>query len=312
MEEDSTRVVTSEVTLPIINAEGANDGIERETLFMFSCPPHLLPKKSKRSNTETLEYDSDGNIVVHRRKEKEVEGTEMHLRIFQCKSSTVEEVGRQVWRSAMYLADFFLSGGIDIEGETLFEIGCGCGLTAIAAGMCDVERVVASDLEQNIALAKKNVDVNSDLLHGRRSVQVIPFDVIKDIGCVPEELIGASLVYGTDVVYTSIFDDDELSDAIVNLMEMVLITYPKIERRRFLFTVEKRFIFTIKDLRTVAPAYEYFMAKMKEKLLEEGGQVREMYNVKVEVMNGDKITQIFCYERSPEMVLVMIDAKLKQ
>ena len=307
MEEDSQRIVTSEVTIPINNTdEGAdNDGIEHETLFTFSCPPCLLPNQANGSNSKALEYDSDGDIVVHRRQEKEVEETEMHLRISHWNSSTVEEVGRQVWRGALYLADFFLSGGIDIEGETLFEIGCGCGLTAIAAGICNAERVVASDLEQNIALAKKNVDVNSD--HLRRSVQVIPFDVVDDVGRVPDELSGASLVYGADVVY-----DDELSEAIVDLVEMLLIKYPKMERRRFLFTVEKRFVFTIKDLRTVAHAFEYFMAKMKERLLEEGGQVHEMYDVKVEVMNGDKITQIFCYERSPEMVLVLIDAKLKR
>ena len=144
---------------------------------------------------------------------------------------------------------------------------------------------------------------------------MIPFDVIDDIRHVPEELSGASLVYGGDVVY-----DDELSDAIVNLMKMLLINYPKIEktprivewRRRFLFTVEKRFVFTIKDLRTVAHAYEHFFAKMKEKFFDEGGRVSEMYDVEVDVMSGDKITQIFRYERSPEMVLVMIDAKLKQ
>jgi len=305
MEEDSQRVVTSEVTLPISNAEEANDGIEHVNAFSFSCPSHLLPNKDNERSSSTLEYDSDGDIVVHRREEKVVEGTEMQLRIFHWKSSTVEEVGRQVWRGAFYLADFFLSGGIDIEGETLFEIGCGCGLTAIAAGMCNAENVVASDLERNIALAKKNVDVNTNLL--RRSVKVISFDIVDDIGRVPEELIGASLVYGADVVY-----DDELSDAIVNLMDKLLINYPKIERRRFLFTVEKRFVFTIKDLRTVAHAYEHFLAKMKEKFLDEGGRISEMYDVEVEVMSGDKITQIFCYERSPEMVLFMIDAKLKQ
>ena len=308
MEEHSQRIFTSEVTLPMSNAEGssADDGIEQETLFAFSYPPHLLPKKTRKSDSEAFEYDSDGDLVVHRRKTKEVEETEMRLRIFHWKSSTVEEVGRQVWRGALYLADLFLSGAIAIEGETLFEIGCGCGLTAIVAAICNVERVVASDLERNIALAQKNLDVNSDLLLRRRRVHAIPFDVIDDIGRVPEELSGASLVYGADVVY-----DDELSDAIVTLMETLLVTYPKLERRRFLFSVEKRFVFTIKDLRTVAHAFEYFMAKMKEKLLEEGGRVRGSYDVKVEVMSGDKITQTFCYERSPDMVLVMVDAKLK-
>ena len=306
MEEDSQRIVTSEVTIPINNTdEGAdNDGIEHETLFTFSCPPCLLPNQANGSNSKALEYDSDGDIVVHRRQEKDVEGTEMHLRISHWNSSTVEEVGRQVWRGALYLADFFLSGGIDIEGETLFEIGCGCGLTAIAAGICNADRVVASDLKQNIALAKKNVDVNSD--HLRRSVRVIPFDVIDDVGRVPDELSGASLVYGADVVY-----DDELSDAIVNLIEKLLITYP-MERRRFLFSVEKRFVFTIKDLRTVAHAFEYFMEKVANKLVIDMGQIGEMYDVKVDVRSGEKITQIFRYERSPEMVLVTIDARLKR
>ena len=312
MEEHSQRIFTSEVTLPMSNAEGssADDGIEQETLFAFSCPPHLLPKKTKKSDSEAFEYDSDGDLDVPRRRTKEVDGaceeTDMRLRIFHWKSSTVEEVGRQVWRGALYLADFFLSGAIAIEDETLFEIGCGCGLTAIVAGICNGERVVASDLERNIALAKKNLDVNSGLLQRGRGVHLIPFDVIDDIGRVPEELSGASLVYGADVVY-----DDDLSDAIITLMEKLLITHPMLERRRFLFSVERRFVFTIKDLRTVAHAFEYFMEKMREKFLEEGGRVRATYDVKVEVMGGDKITQTFCYERSPDVALIMVDARLK-
>ena len=308
MEENSQRVVTSEVTLPMCNArESSNDDVEHGTAFTFSCPPHLLPEKANKNDSESeeVEYDSDGDLVVPRQRTKEVEGTEMHLRIHHWPSSTVDDVGRQVWRGALYLADFFLSGAIALEGETLFEIGCGCGLTAIVAGICNVERIVASDLERNIALAKKNVDVNSGLL--QRGVQLIPFDVIEDIGSVPEELSAASLLYGADVVY-----DDELSDAIVTLMEKLLNTHPKVERRRFLFSVEKRFVFTIKDLLTVAHAFEYFMAKMTEKLLEEGNRVRGTYDVKVEVINGDEITQTFCYERSPDMVLIMVDAKLKR
>ena len=303
MEEDAQRIVTSEVTFPMSSDE---DGVEQETMFTFSCPPHFLPKRANESNSEAFEYDSDGDFVVPRRRSKEVKEIEMRLRIFHWKSSNVEEVGRQVWRGALYLADFFFSSEIAILGETLFEIGCGCGLTAIAAGICNAERVVASDLERNIALAKKNVDVNSDLLRGRRGVQVIPFDVIGDIGRVPEELSGASLVYGADVVY-----DDELSEAIVNLMETLLVKHPNLEKRRFLFSVEKRFVFTIKDLRTVAHAFEYFMTKMKQKLFEEGCRVRDAYDVNVEVMSGDRITQTFCYERSPDMVIVMVDAKLR-
>ena len=313
MDEDAQQMLTSEVMFSVRGAHRSSlHGREQETLFTFSCPSHVLPKSAaKRESAEAVEYDSDGDLVVRRRRAEDAdelcEEMEVQIRLFHWNSSTVADVGRQVWRGALYLADFFLSGAVVTERETLFEIGCGCGLTAIVAAMCDVGSVVASDLEPFLDLAKKNLNVNGALLPRGRRVDVIPFDVIEDVANVPDALRSATLVYGADVVY-----DNDLSAAIATLMESVLIANPTLKRRRFLFSVEKRFVFTIKDLRTVAHNFDHFMSKLREKLIDDDSRVRNVYDVEVEVMTGDKVVQRFCYERTPDVVLIMIEARLKR
>jgi hypothetical protein len=58
--------------------------------------------------------------------------------------------------------------------------------------------------------------------------------------------LSAGIVFGADVIY-----DDNLSDALVALVVDVLLSQPRREKRRFIFTAEKRYIFTLKDLRLV-------------------------------------------------------------
>ena len=58
--------------------------------------------------------------------------------------------------------------------------------------------------------------------------------------------------------------------------------------RFILFSVDKRYIFTIDDLDTVAPAYEYFMAKLTDL------DPEQCWNISIEELSTEKIHQTFC------------------
>ncbi len=62
---------------------------------------------------------------------------------------------------------------------------------------------------------------------------------------------------------------------------------------KFLVSLEKRYVFTVKDLDTVAPAYQWFFEKLSKAA------------VKFEFLDT-KFKQYFCYDRSKDMVLMLI------
>ena len=59
--------------------------------------------------------------------------------------------------------------------------------------------------------------------------------------------------------------------------------------RFILFSVDKRYIFTIDDLYTVAPAYEYFMDRPDL-------DPQQCWNISIEELSTEKIHQTFCWE----------------
>lgn len=63
------------------------------------------------------------------------------------------------------------------------------------------------------------------------------------------------VIIGADVIY-----DNDLTDGIITFIEKS-IRHSKGRKLRILFTVEKRYVFTIKDLDTVAPSFDYFLSR---------------------------------------------------
>ena len=95
-------------------------------------------------------------------------------------------------------------------------------------------------------------------------------------------------------------------------------------QKTFLFTVEKRYIFTLNDLDIRAQAFEYFIEHLREALtametddekkcsnfkrkseLRTSLTVRESHHL----FSEEKLQQHFCYERTKDMTLVQIEIK---
>ena len=62
-------------------------------------------------------------------------------------STTLNLVGRQIWRGALLLADFVLHHGPSLlQGRTVLELASGVGLTSIVAAMFATEVICTGDM----------------------------------------------------------------------------------------------------------------------------------------------------------------------
>lgn len=50
-------------------------------------------------------------------------------------STTLENVGQQVWRGALLMGDYLLSNLSRLTGATILELGAGTGLVSVIAAM---------------------------------------------------------------------------------------------------------------------------------------------------------------------------------
>ena len=66
------------------------------------------------------------------------------------------------------------------------------------------------------------------------------------------------IIIGADIIY-----DNDITDALIEFTEHIL-HHDLVKNKLFFFSIEKRYIFTIDDLDTIAPSYEYFMAKLDD------------------------------------------------
>ncbi|KAF7200873.1 methyltransferase like 22 [Nothobranchius furzeri] len=92
--------------------------------------------------------------------EEEDRCSEGVLRIEHTMATTLEDVGKQVWRGALLLADFILSKPELFRGSTVLELGAGTGLTSIIMATT-ATRVYCTDVgEDLLRLCKRNISLN--------------------------------------------------------------------------------------------------------------------------------------------------------
>lgn len=326
-----SQLITSEVHTFVHQVGGEGDGGTRLARFMFSTPPSLnrvwtslcfAPSeleftglRRSRSNpvdvgedsggedievprftsldcrgldSGMVEYDSDGDLNLPRK-----EYTQDKQLLLEYKLATeLEEVGMQLWRGSLVLADYFLENHLQLDGKHVLEVGSGTGLASIVASMCGA-RVIATDVDNKdiLDLLEKNVERNKNLLDGEIAVKTLDFksdlrerDDLKDI----------EVVVAGDVIY----DDDITEDFLTFLVK--LLNEVNCDILKIVVALEKRFIFTISDLETVAPAHDFFISQLNN-----FSKIFTSYKIKFDYIEVD-FPQHFCYERSPDMILLDI------
>ena len=159
--------------------------------------------------------------------------------------------------------------------------------------------VLATDIEEKgiLELMEKNIKRNKDLLKGDIDVKALDFksDLMQR-----DDLKNIEIVLAGDVIY----DDDITEDFIkfiVNLHNKVTCDILK-----FIVALEKRFVFTLADLDTVAPAHDFFVDQLKN-----FNTNNNTHKITTQIMDLD-FPQHFCYERSKDMVMLEISCEIKE
>ena len=82
---------------------------------------------------QDLDEDSDGDLDLPRRGDT----TEEKELVIEHKIETqLKDVGLQVWRGSLLLADFLLDNHEDFNNKQVLEVGSGTGLSSIVASFC--------------------------------------------------------------------------------------------------------------------------------------------------------------------------------
>ena len=269
-------LITSEVNA---STEPENGTFLATTKFRYSIPKSGDNDKPSKTVSEP-KFDEDGDLII------ETDEIEDFIQIKHKVQSTLNEVGFQIWRGALFMADFALLHPGLFQDQTVLEIGAGTGLTSIIISKhCQPKKVIATDIELVVTeILEENVKINQS--------QVI-IDTL-DVNQFDEKFGQSVVVIGADIVY-----DNDLTDGIFCFVEKFMSKSGKDITKSFYFTIDKRYLFTIDALDTIAPAYEYFVAKLEE--------FRENdFQVEIEELIPKDIHQAFCYERSKDLVLISI------
>ena len=193
------------------------------------------------------------------------------------------------------MSDYIIANiGNGFKKKSVLEIGAGTGLASIALSrFCSDNSIFTTDLPELVDLLKENLHSNNS-----KNVEVFPLD-LKDFTKDNKVFREIDIVIGADVIY-----DNDVTDGVINFLQRLLDDATK-DTLEFIFTIDKRYIFTIDDMETVAPSYEYFMSQLTDL------DPAEAWNIKCEEIPADQIHQTFCYERSPDLCLILINSTKK-
>jgi len=324
--------ISSEINNYLIQVKDDEGTTFKDSIFstlQFDVPARLhdehnlqaLISKDYKSDKDTIIFDEDGDILVNRASDQKRNET-ARLFIEHKNSTDLKNVGRQLWRGALYLADYLLElcdKNVINEDQYInkgawLEIGAGTGLLAVISFIVKPKQMSTSnflyitDLSDILPLTQSNIGKNLKETQGL--IKIVPLN-LKDEK-LPNELFDKeiSLVLAADIIY-----EDELTDGIIQTLYTLILQQHQLKclhktRRNILsclFSIEKRVNFTIRNMNICAPAYDYF----SEKLRELDHKLKES-NIKLnfEYITLDDSTQWLCYERCKGVIIIKIDASI--
>ncbi|XP_011186196.2 methyltransferase-like protein 22 [Zeugodacus cucurbitae] len=235
--------------------------------------------------------DKDGDLIVKRKGASTRDGV---ITIEHSEATELRLVGLQVWRGALLLADYIFHKRNEFRDKFILELGAGVGLTSIAAALY-AQQVVCTDVNVGgiLDLIRENVKHNSNLVKNN-NIDVLELDFLKPIQEYSAALLKAiddcDIVVAADVIY-----DDDLTNAFIRIIDVFF------ERGRLsgknktvLIALEKRYVFTLTDLDTTAPMFEYFLKQTINKPWV------------FEYIETNSFPQYFEYDRSRHLVLIKV------
>ncbi|XP_070836338.1 methyltransferase-like protein 22 isoform X3 [Chaetodon trifascialis] len=160
------------------------------------------------------------------------------IRIEHTMATPLEDVGKQVWRGALLLADFILSKPTVFRGATVLELGAGTGLTSIIMSTL-AKTVYCTDVgEDLLSMCKRNVTLNRHMMEtSGGEVRVKHLDWLQHDLCT--------------VCY-----DDDLTDGLFRTLYRLCSNFP--HTCTIFITIEKRINFTLQRMDVSCEAYDHF------------------------------------------------------
>lgn len=178
-------------------------------------------------------------------------------------STSIHDVGLQVWPGALVLCDYIISKLQEFQGCRLLELGCGPGLVGIIAAVVGVKTVICTDLPEVLSLCQQNFDANQTVFSSSTVCLVHSLDWTSKCG----EFLPASSLFGwreedicaaklvdfivaSDVVY-----DENLTESFFRWLHFFLSVNPTAIA---LVASEKRINFSAQLMAIASPAHEHF------------------------------------------------------
>ncbi|XP_014225897.1 methyltransferase-like protein 22 [Trichogramma pretiosum] len=276
------------------NEEGSNSAVSK---FFFVLPDYMRRnhshsssnKNGQSSTTTSLAVDEDGDLVLDRKP-----ATEAAISIEHSIATELKLVGLQIWRGALLLADYVLSHPELFRDRHVLELGSGVGLDGIVASSLARE-VCCTDIDCGtgiLELIERNFKRNSELVKAK--VSVCELDFLNADWCpkLRSKLDKIDVIMAADVIY-----DDEITAGFVATLARLLDETPA---RAAYVALEKRYVFTLADLDSVAPMYEEFRRCVR----------RQKRDWLVTELSLD-FPQYFAYQRLKQLVLLKIEKKTR-
>uniref|UniRef100_UPI00398EF345 methyltransferase-like protein 22 isoform X3 n=1 Tax=Pristiophorus japonicus TaxID=55135 RepID=UPI00398EF345 len=187
------------------------------------------------------------------------------IRIEHTMGTSLEDVGKQVWRGAFLLADYILNNSYLFRGCTVLELGAGTGMTSIVVATI-AKTIYCTDVGEDLLnMCERNIIANKHIYGpGGSEIKVRELDWLRDELCTDtkspycwsdEEL--AQMYDHTDVLLAAdVFYDDELTDAFFQTIYRILSNLRN--PSTIYFSVEKRLNFTLRKMDVTCDAYDHF------------------------------------------------------
>ncbi|KPJ07293.1 Methyltransferase-like protein 22 [Papilio machaon] len=248
--------------------------------------PFLLPL------SQNYTFDDDDDLDVER-------PTKACVKIEHSSKTKIALVGLQVWRGAFLLGDLLIHLGLNgkLNGKTVLELGAGTGFTSFVAALY-AKKVICTDIDLGgiLELIKLNAKYNNELIKSKFKVMPLDFKEIEWSRQLIQEIQKVDIVIAADVIY-----DDDVTAAFISTVQRIMNTNPP---KVLYIVMEKRYVFTLEHMDSVAPCYETFLALLHKVKTE---NVNATWTVEQLPLDFPKY---FTYDRVNELVLWKITSKV--